>query len=362
MKKFEKTLVIIMAGLIMLSGLGGCSAKNGKDAETPGINADQNPDKVNSLEKVKIGGIEQWIYINGNDDTKPVLLFLHGGPGYAMLPILHQQNFQLEDKFVVVNWDQRGAGLSYSDNVSKKSMTLRQFDKDVNELTQYLKSRFNQQKIYIVGHSFGTLLALRAVKEYPEDYWAYVGIGQVVDIADNEKLSYEFALNMAKTYNVTQAIEELTGVGPPDKNGNYKDDEGYEITISWVEYFGGDVYGKTGPEEMEYFMQSDQIYKGKKDQLEEGLDFSQRLFDDDEVLSIDLRKQIKKVDVPVYILAGRYDYDTPFALAQEYFDVIEAPQKEFIWFDYSAHFPFYEEPQVFNSVLIDKVLAQTYKK
>lgn len=362
MKRLGSMLTLMIAGFIMMSTFTGCTGKNGNINELPGINADLNPDKVNSLEKVKIGGLEQWIYVNGNDDTRPVLLFLHGGPGYAMLPILHQQNFQLEDKFVVVNWDQRGAGLSYSDKVSKKSMTLRQFDKDVHELTQYLKSRFNQQKIYIVGHSFGTLLALRAVKEHPEDYWAYVGIGQVVDIVDNEKLSYEFAINMAKNYNVTQAIEELTAIGKPDKNGSYKDDEGYEITMSWVEYFGGDVYGKTGPEEMEYFMQSDPIYKGKKDQLEEGLEFSQWLFEDEEVLKMDIRKQIKKIEVPAYILAGRYDYDTPFALAQEYFNILEAPKKEFVWFEYSAHFPFFEEPQVFNSVLIDKVLAETYKK
>ncbi|KNY30331.1 alpha/beta fold hydrolase [Pseudobacteroides cellulosolvens] len=362
MKRFKRLLTVMLAGIIMMSSFNGCNTKKDYEALKSGKNADNNKDKINSLEKVEIGGLEQWIYINGNDDTNPVLLFLHGGPGYAMLPILHQKNSQLEDKFVVVNWDQRGAGLSYSKSVPKKTMTLKQFEEDVHELTQYLKARFNQQKIYVVGHSFGTVLALKAVEAYPEDYWAYVGSGQMVDIADNEKLCYQFALDMAKTYDVQQAIDELTEIGPPDNNGNYKDDDAYDITISWVEYFGGDVWGKAGPEEMEYFMQSDPVYQGKKDQWEKGTEFSQILFEDERLHSIDLRKQLKKVEVPVYILAGRYDYDTPFALAQEYFNILEAPKKEFIWFEYSAHFPFYEEPETFNSVLIDKVLAQTYKK
>lgn len=358
MARLIRALALIITGMIMISTIGGCS-RNGGDKTEGGKNADSNPDKINSLEKVKIGGVDQWIYINGNDDTKPVLLFLHGGPGYSMLPLLHQNNPGLEEHFVVVSWDQRGAGLSYSKDIPKKSMKLKHFVRDVHELTTILKKRFNQSRIYIFGHSYGTVLALKAVNEYPDDYRAYIGSGQVVDIGENERLSYDFAMKTAKEYDVKEAIKELTSIGRPDEDGNYSDDSGYDITMGWVEYFGGDLYGKTGTTELENQMYSDPVYKDKVRQIEEGLEFSQKLFDDEDAVNIDFRQQIKEIKVPVYILAGRYDYDTPSTLAEQYFNIIKAPGKELVWFENSAHFPFYEEPQKFNSVLIDKILAET---
>lgn len=361
MKILTKTMNFCIMVLLILNIIS-CSSKGEIDLKGKEKNADSNPDKINSLEKIDLNGVNQWININGNDDTKPVLLFLHGGPGYGMLPILHQNNYDLEKSFVVVNWDQRGAGLSYSDKLTKNKMKFKYLNEDVHILTQYLKKRFNQQKIYIVGHSFGTVLAVNAISKYPEDYWAYVGIGQVVDIIENEKLCYEFALERAKENNETKAINELTKIGKPDSNGEYKDEEGYEITMSWVEYFGGEILWKTGPEEMEAFMQSDPIYKGKKQQLEDGLDFSQVLFEEPEVKEINFRKTHTKFKIPIYIMSGSYDYDTPYKLSKEYFDMIDAPKKEFLWFDYSAHFPFYEQPAEFNDVIMNKVLTDTFKK
>jgi pimeloyl-ACP methyl ester carboxylesterase len=314
---------------------------------------------IDSLEKIKIGGIDQWIYLTGNDVTKPILLFLHGGPGYAMLPLLHQNNRELEDQFLVVNWDQRGAGLSYSKGIPEGSMTLKQFGSDLHELTQYLQSRFGKKKIFIAGHSFGTVLGLQAVNKYPEDYWAFISIGQVVSFVENEQHSYDFALKTAKQNNNTEAVKELKKVGRPDNSGSYNYDSGYDVTTKWTEYFGGDIYGQTSTQQLEDEICNSPIYKNAYDKIEAGWTFSNLIFNDQEVYALDFKKQVKKVKVPIFFFSGKHDYDTPFALAEEYYKILEAPKKEFFWFENSAHFPFYEESQKFNNIMINTVLPET---
>jgi len=353
---FLSLAVCIVIALFLLSKTGKASLVASKNNASSSI---VNTQRIESVEKVKIGGIEQWIYLTGNDTSKPVLLFLHGGPGYAMMPLLHQNNRELEDQFLVVNWDQRGAGLSYSKDIPETSMTLKQFVSDLHELTQYLKSRFGKKKIFIVGHSFGTVLGLEAVNKYPEDYWAFISIGQVVSFVENEQLSYNFALKTAKQNNNIEAVRELEKIGKPDNTGSYKYDSGYDVTMKWVEYFGGDLYGQTSTEKLEDQILNSKIYKDSYDKIEAGWSFSNLIFNDDNVFAIDFRKQVKKVSVPVYFFSGKHDYDTPFELAEEYYKKLEAPKKEFVWFENSAHFPFYEEPQKFNNIMINKVLPET---
>lgn len=358
--KYVKDILISIL-VISAVGLTGCLyPKNNpgeKDPPDNPIKSNEKTQSIDSVEKVKLGGTNQWIYVTGNDNSKPVLLFLHGGPGYAMMPLLHTYNSYLEKYFTVVNWDQRGAGLSFSPNIPEESMNLKQFVSDTHELTLYLKKRFKQEKIFLAGHSFGTVLGMEAIYNYPNDYQAFVGIGQVVSFASNEQLSYDFALKSAKEANNNKAVKELTRIGRPDANGNYKDDSGYEITVSWVEYYGGSIYGKTSTGDLENIILSSQIYKDNIEKVENGWSFSDLLFDDKEVRSLDFRSKIKSVDVPVYFFEGTYDYETPFELVKEYFNILKAPSKELIWFENSAHFPFYEEPQKFNEIMINKVLS-----
>lgn len=357
MKK-AKVIIIALIPVIVLGIILFIRKDNSKITEMASTNMGV---EIYSVEKVKIGGIDQWIYITGKDTSKPVLLFLHGGPGYSMMPLLHQYNSELENYFTVVNWDQRGAGLSYSEDISESSMTLEQFVSDTHELTAYLKKRFNQKKIYLAGHSFGTIFGLKAASKYPEDYFAFIGIGQVVSFAQNEQLSYDFALKAATEADNDRAINELTRVGRPDENGRYKNDIGYEVTIGWVEYFGGSIYGKESIADLQYSILNSDLYKDEKYKIESGWEFSQLLFEDEEVVKLDFRNSIKSVKVPVYFFAGVHDYETPSKLVEEYYNILTAPKKELIWFENSAHFPFYEEPSRFNDVMINKVLYETYE-
>ena len=321
--------------------------------------SDEENVSIDSLETITLGGIEQWILIQGNDVSNPVLLVLHGGPGYVMMPLLHEKNRELEDHFIVVNWDQRGAGKSYSPEIAEDSMTLEQFVSDAHDLTQALKERFGQEKIYLLGHSLGTVLGMLLIGEYPDDCHAFVGVGQVVDIIENEQMSYDFALEQAEAENNSVAIDELEEIGRPNEDGEYTNESGYDITEEWVAYYGGDLYGRNSTEEVENDILASGIYSADTGKIEKGWEFSQAIFSDETLWYLDFRTELTEVDVPVFFFTGRHDYDTPFPLVEDYYDVLTAPAKEIVWFESSAHFPFYEEPGRFNKMMIENVLANT---
>lgn len=314
---------------------------------------------LSGLEEITLGGVKQSILIESKDFTKPILLVLHGGPGFAMMPLFHTKNNELENHFIVINWDQRGAGKSYIDNAPIENMTLSQFVSDAHELTQYLKQKYNRKKIFIVGHSFGTILGMLLSQIYPQDYFAFAGVGQVVDIIANEQYSYNYALDMAKINKNTIAINELKNVGYPNDDGKYLDDLGYDITMKWMSYYGGELYGKRDSEDIENILLNSTIYANNKSQLINGWEFSQLLFNDENLWYLDFRKSITKVNIPIYFLTGHHDYDTPFPLVEEYFNILNAPSKELIWFEDSSHFPFYEEPEKFNKIIIEKFSYHT---
>ncbi len=138
---------------------------------------------IAALEKISLGGQPQWILIRGQDRALPVLLFLHGGPGMPMMYLAHTFQRHLEDSFVCVQWDQRGAGKSYYSGMPTQNLTVEQILKDAEELVQELQVRFGQNKIYLAGHSWGSYLGMLLIQRHPKLFHAYIGIGQVVDEA-----------------------------------------------------------------------------------------------------------------------------------------------------------------------------------
>ena len=201
--------------------------------------------------RVAINGLNQTVMIHTRDTSNPVLLVLHGGPGYAMLPLMHELNPQIEDDFTIVNWDQRGAGLTLE--TQEANMTLNQFVDDAYELTLWLKQEFGQQKIYILGHSFGTVLGIYLIKLYPENFFSFVGIGQTVNVIENEQYGYDWAYQQAIENGDQRARDLLDAVGRPRNDGYYPGEvpleyadefeSGSDVTIHYVSVYGGDVYG-----------------------------------------------------------------------------------------------------------------------
>jgi pimeloyl-ACP methyl ester carboxylesterase len=315
---------------------------------------------IDLLEKVELGGIEQWILVRSQNRANPVLLFLHGGPGSVMMPHHRVFHRDLEDHFTVVHWDQRGAGKSFDSNIPPASMSLTQVVADTLELSELLTKRFNVPKIFIVGHSWGTKVGTVAVSRRPELFYAYVGIGQVVDDRKGELISYEFALRQANKTGNKKASRALEEIGLPP----YSPDE-VNTKWGWLLEFGGVVHS---PEfSMFSFMAKGlsspdySLYDWMK--YGRGVLFSPKHITTKTDFEVKFMVNVPKIEIPVYFFAGRYDYITPSEVAEQFYNGLIAPAgKHLVWFENSGHLSLYEEPDKFMDVLINTVLAENLQR
>ena len=297
---------------------------------TPAIHGSNS---IASLERIRIGGIDQYILIRGNDSSLPVLLFLHGGPGMPAMYLAHAFQRELEKEFVVVQWDRRGAGKSYREDIGR-TLNTEQLVADTIELTNVLRSRFRQDKIYLVGHSWGTYLGMLVIARHPELYHAYVGVGQLARSSPIAGIQDEYIRQSARRMGDQDAIREL-------------EEKGASVRETLLFKFGGEIHNAksfmplllTGMTAPEYSLRDAR-------NIPRGVSLYSRNFVYNSI-SGELMDVITQVEVPVYFFTGRYDYTDPFSLTEQYFSKINAPEKYIVWFEESAHFPFYEEPGVF---------------
>ena len=303
--------------------------------------------------KVTLGGLPQKIHVKTDDEKKPVLLFLHGGPGVCNRHTVMLDHADLLDSFTMVCWDQRGSGGSYW-GADPVSFTARQLTDDAAELVEWLCRRFNKEKIFIIGGSWGSELGTLLAYRYPEHIAAYVGFGQVVNGAENERLSYEFALSAARQAGDSRSVQKLERLGPPVM-GVYKG--GYSGMMAQrrvMMKYGG--YSKN-PRKRSYFksMVLPMLFSGEYtpgDLLGLALGHKKVLkVMWPEVGATDLAASCGSFKMPYFIFDGRLDQNTPAALVQDYFDAISAPRKELVWFENSGHNPMADEPERFKSLL-----------
>ncbi|NPD89026.1 MAG: alpha/beta hydrolase [Asgard group archaeon] len=310
------------------------------------------PESITSLEKVILGGLEQSILIRGQKRSNPILLFLHGGPGSTEMALAHVYQKNLEKKFTIVNWDQRGAGKSFKLGIPKTSMTIEQFVTDALELVLLLKKRFNQEKIFIAGHSWGSALGIKLIHRHPEHFYAYVGIGQAVHLAEGERISYEFVLRTAREQNNKKAIKQLERI----KEKEIWDSRYTQKQRKWLTKFRGWYYHSTSSWVLlKYYINSPEYSLLDCIKLLLGSLFSLNHMWKSLIEESSFIGRIKEVKVPVFFLAGRFDYNSPSELVVEFYEQLEAPKKELIWFEESAHSPNYEEQEKFDRVMIEKV-------
>ena len=314
------------------------------------------PNGIESLEEVILSSVKQWVLIRGSNKSKPVLLFLHGGPGSADICVARHFDGRLVEHFVMVHWDQRGAGKSYSSNIPAETMNRDQFVNDIRELSEMLIARFGVPKIYLVGHSWGSEIGILAASRYPELFHAFICLGQVVKKNEQEDISYRFVLGIANKFRNQIAIEELEGIGAPPYD-NHKE---LSKQRKWLERFGGvshnnkitvKDYLKIGLTSPDY-----SLFDGLLFLL--GREFSENNMWE-ERLHTDLFQEVPRIDIPIYFFAGRYDYNTPSQLAERYYQQLDAPRgKKIIWFENSGHMIPYEEPEKYSDELL-RVLNET---
>lgn len=316
-----------------------------------------SPNGIESLEEVTLGRARQWILIRGRDKSNPVLLYLHGGPGGADMALARHFDTELVKHFVMVHWDQRGAGKSYDRCIPVESMNREQFVSDMLDLAEILRKRFNTPKIYLVGHSWGTEVGSFAVSRRPDLFYAYVSIGQVVDSVEMEQISYRYVMEQAAKSGNQEAQRELKQIGPPP----YSTHDKLLAQRKWLERFGGVSHADIGMASLMKIGLTSPDYS-LTDCLNffRGQDFSSHVWEKGEETY--LFRQVPRIDVPVYFLIGKYDYNTPFELVEHYYQQLDAPcGKQLIWFEDSAHLIPYEKPEKFCDVLVNKVLKETYE-
>jgi pimeloyl-ACP methyl ester carboxylesterase len=345
-------LILILVVIVIALLLPGYTSKI-TDAEGKTI-----PGSIASLEKIKLGGAEQWILLRSENIKNPVLLFLHGGPGTSEMSLVRKYNMAaLEKHYTVVLWDQRGAGKSYPAIKNSSAMNIEQFISDTHELTLMLCQRFNKEKIYLAGHSWGSALGVLTVKQYPELYYAYIGIGQVVNMLEGERISYEWTLAQAIKAKDNKSIKKLAAMGAPPYSGNWQSKTITQRRI--LGKYGGEVYGNSKggfPVTIKSLLRATEFSWIDRINFFRGILSTMRLMWP-QIMKINLMEQAPELKVPVYFLEGRYDYEAPSVLAEQYYNLLKAPFKEIIWFENSAHFLNAEEADKFNETLIKKALA-----
>lgn len=310
--------------------------------------------QINELVKIRLGDYEQSVLIRGKEQDSPILLFLHGGPGVANIGIAATTQTEWEEKFVVVNWDQLGGGLSYKKGIDKNAMTIEKMLQYLNELVLYLTKRFKKEKIIIVGHSWGSVLGLIYTSRYTEHVAKYISVSQPVNTELNEKIAYEYCWRKANEKNNRKAKKQLNQIGKPPYD---EWEKGLQIRASWTNKFGAmTVKGTPAPIYIKAML------KGKEYGLSDfikwfgGLSFSiSHLWP--EIMKVNMSDFVQNINVPVLFCLGENDYNASSELAEGYINKLTAKTKQIIWFENSAHMCFLEEKEKFNNVLFKFALS-----
>ena len=311
---------------IVLSGLLFCAA-------------DVMAQPVDTSLLLKVNGVEQYLEIKGASRTNPVLLFIHGGPEWPATPMIRKYNQDMTKNFVLVSWDQRNCGKSKTDSTAKLTPGL--FVEDAHQVTEYLKQEFHARKIYLVCHSWGTIIGINLILKYPADYAAYIGTGQFVNPNRSEALAHNFVIAQAKLNNDTATINTVNSISFSEATG-YKD--GFDGLIKFS-MLANKYYQNN---EVAQLADPTQLYPdySKIDWMTPVMTGGRTLFNYMNAENIDFLPQTQ-FKVPVYFFIGRYDHNTSAELAEAYFKTINAPKKGFFWFEHSGHSPVWEEPAFF---------------
>ncbi|MFN6944268.1 MAG: alpha/beta fold hydrolase [Cytophagaceae bacterium] len=307
-------------------------------------------------EFVMINGHQQWIYYIGDDTSKQVILFLHGGPGTPETPFLVKYNQNLKEDFIVVCWEQRGAGKSYNKKIPDSTMTIDQFVEDCHAVTQHIKKKFNFQKIYLMGHSWGTLIGIKSIKKYPHDYLGYFALAQISNTLKEEQVTYQWLINQSQYENNRKALRQLNEIGWPSEENRYSLKQVF-IKIKWVNYYGGAAFYQDpkGYKKLVKIVITTPVYN-----FREKLKYlkSEKFSLDhlhDEIMTLDLFEEVNTLNVPIVFIHGTGDYQVPLVVAKEYYYFINSPYKKFIEFKNCAHGLLIEQPEKFKKTILEEV-------
>jgi pimeloyl-ACP methyl ester carboxylesterase len=295
--------------------------------------------QMDSLYDITLNGCQQKILVQSNNTDKPILLYLHGGPGSTIMLRSHVFSDRLKNDFIFVNWDQRGTALSYHEGMDTTQISEEQIRADALELIRYLLAKYHQKKVYLIGHSFGSVIGLQLVANHPEFFHAYIGVGQVAyDWNKSVDISYKWLHNQLVKANDTTGLKRIEADTFP--------------YIDLITKYGGHHRLSLDLDSM--IRSSPYYFDGYLNLLHKGKDFSVKYMGKYPQKQKEMNKSIWEIPVPLYFFEGVNDHVLACApeLVVEYCKKVKAPKKEIIWFEKSAHYICVEEPDKFQDELI----------
>jgi proline iminopeptidase len=303
------------------------------------------PNGVERLEKVRIGGVDQWVSIRGADRRNPVVLYLHGGPGYVSIPMSWWFSRGAEEYFTIVQWDQRAAGKTYLLTDPAKiapTLTPDRMVADTEEMAVWARKEFGKDKIFLLGHSWGSFLGLQLAQRHPEWLYAYIGVCQLIDGPESERRGWRFAMDAARREGNADAVRELEAIAPYGAPGRTIPIKDIYVERKWVGYYGGVMaYRHDNTADSALAWLSPDYSDQEIGHIWDGNTFATPYLLP-EVVALDLATTTK-LSIPLILFEGRHDFTVNSEVAATWFDTVKAPAKHLVWFEHSGHMPMTEE-------------------
>ncbi len=297
---------------------------------------------------VPAGGIDQWVSIQGQDRRNPVLLVVHGGPGESQWPVADRYA-PWQTAFTVVLWDQRGAGHTYGRYGSQTpAFSLDRIAGDGIEVTEYLRRTLGKKKVIVLGHSWGSIVAVEMVQRRPDLFAAYVGTGQVASWEATSNLQFDLALSKARQDGDASAIAKLEATGRPDPKDPKR---AFSVDLrqamapadrAWIQSLRAEAPALRAAHPQDF------------QDFQDGFQFSATRALPDQ-MKIDLPKTARTFAVPFFVIQGRDDVMTPTQATVAYFDAVTAPTKKLVLIPEAGHFAFMTSPTAFLAALTSTV-------
>jgi pimeloyl-ACP methyl ester carboxylesterase len=363
-RKIGGQMIFLFIIIILLSGVVLGSQLTSHTHPILGTDGKPLPASIATMEKVRLGGVDQWLILRGQDINKPVLLFLSGGPGASEAARVLRFNQELEKHFVVVIWEQRGCGKSYASINPKSDLTIAQYTADIIELTEILRARFNEQKIYLVGHSWGTIIGVQAVQTRPDLFHAYIGTAQMVDVLETDQMIYEMILEHSRSTGDIKFAQALESQGQPPYLGKspiqpYSTLFGREYSLYEYPNIKNEEYRRDGDILMLMLKQPEYGWLDRLYYLLGLMNTFNIVYP--QLQDMDFRLNATHFELPVYLILGRHDMNNPYQIPEEYFNLLNAPSKQLYFFEDSGHGMIWEEAGKFHDIMVKSVLEETYQ-
>jgi len=310
------------------------------------------PNGIQETFEAALGGARQVVNVRGANRNNPILIFIHGGPGAVEMPFAWAFQRPWEDFFTVVQYDQRGAGRSFLLEDPKKiapTLTIERYRDDAIELIELLRKRYDKRKVFLLGHSWGSIVGLSVAAKRPDLLFAYVGMGQYIDSKRGERTGYDWTMAQATADNNTQAVKELEALEPFP--GEFKT---IDAERKWAVHYGALFWRR---QDGQFYFNlariSPDYYPADRKAWGDGSEFTIKIVMP--LLAKATFQDLKKLECPVFVFEGRHDRLIPSAITAAWLERLYAPQKEIVWFENSAHMMMIEEPGRTLTALVEKV-------